>query len=123
MAKTVTKIIDGISLLGASTSTLSQCTTIDTSSVVYLEIEAVATYHTSAASGVSIAVYGATSDSESVYTTYPIEQFNLPFTANTTQRWSRYVAPGEKYMRVLVDNLEDTQTASSISVYATTMTL
>jgi len=123
MSKTVTKIIDNISLAGASTSTLSQCDAIDTSNVIYIEIEAVATYHTSAASGVSIAVYGATTDSESVFGTYPIEQFNLPFTANTTQRWSRYVAPGEKYMRVLVDNLEDTQTASAISVYATTMTL
>jgi hypothetical protein len=116
LAKSVTEILSNKTAAASGSTTLSDCTTIDTTSVISLAIEARATYHASATLGVRVRVFASGDDSN--YGDSPIAQFDLPFAANTTKRWSRDIIPAEKYMKVQVTNLDTAQSATAIYVYA-----
>jgi hypothetical protein len=114
--KTVTPILTNKTAAASGTTILSECTTIDTTSVISLAIEALVTYHSSATLGVRVDVYASGDDTN--YGSIPIAQFTMPFTANTTRRWSRDIIPAEKYLKVQVTNLDTAQSATAIHVYA-----
>jgi len=116
LAKAVTKILSNKTAAASGSTTLSDCTTIDTTSVISLAIEAKATYNASATLGVRVKVFASGDDTN--YGDLPIAQFDLPFAANTTKRWSRDIIPAEKYMKVQVTNLDTAQSATAIYVYA-----
>lgn len=117
MSKSVNTVIDNITVSAATSSLLTSCTATDTSECLYLELEAVMTFHASATAGATVKIYGSSDGTN--YTTAPIDQFTMPFTAGTTQRWSRQVMFGPKYIKVAITNLSSAQSITAVSAYTT----
>jgi len=116
LGKTVGTILSNKTAAASGSTTLTDCTTIDTSACLLLGIECVVTYHASATQGVTVKIFASGDDSN--YGTTEIDSFAMPFAANTTKRWSRPIIPAEKYMKVQVTNNDTGQSATAIYIYS-----
>lgn len=119
LAKAVTTILSNkTAAYNGATTTLGDCTTIDTNTTVSLAIECKCTYDSSADDGCTVQIFASGDDTN--YGDNPIDEFDMPFTANTTKRWSRAVIPAERYLKVRVKNNStvNPSTATAIYVYA-----
>lgn len=116
---TPTKILDNKTAAAAGQTTLTDCTTIDTDACTGLALEVIATYGSAATLAGTLKVFGSYNDTN--YDTNPIEQFDLPFTANTTKSQSFNLQPGPRYLKAQVVNNETSganKDMTAVTVYS-----
>lgn len=99
---TPTKVLDNKTAAAAGTTTLTDCTTIDTDAATALALEVLVTYGSSSTLAGTLKVYGSYDDSH--YDTDPVEQFDLPFLANTAKSQTFNLNPGCRYLKALITN-------------------
>lgn len=123
LSKSVTAIISGITVGSGASSSLAGCTEIDTDTTVMLAIEAAVTYNANASSGEYAVVKVYASGDGINYGDSPVDEFIMPFSAGSAQRWSRSVIPAERYMKVIVDNTRGTYDLTGVSVWSHAQTV
>jgi hypothetical protein len=116
LGKTVATILSNKTAAASGSTTLSDCTTLDTSDVLMLGIDASANYHASATSGVTVKVFASRDDSS--YNLNPCDEWDLPFVAGTVVSKTVPVIPAGRYLKVQVTNKDTGQSATQIYVYA-----
>jgi hypothetical protein len=101
---TPSTVLSNKTAAAAGATTLTDCTTIDTNTCIALAIEVKVTYGSAATLAGTVKIFASYDDSN--YDTDPIEQFDLPFTTNTTKSQSFNVMPGPRYLKVQIVNNE-----------------
>ena len=117
LAKTVTAILSGATVAADAESTLGSCTELDLDAAVQVEIEVAATYGATATAGAIVRVWGAAVTAE--YTTDPIDEFALPFTAGATVRESFQTRASPRFMKVTALNEDPAVAVTAVTVTAT----
>ena len=101
----------------ASVSTaLADCTAITTTDATDLHIHMLMTYHGSATLGGRVKLYASYDDGTN-YESNPFWQFDMPFTAGATIRYSHQVPPSPKRIKLQVTNLDTGQSITAIYAY------
>jgi hypothetical protein len=121
LTKTVTKVVDNQTVAESASLDLANSTAIgptDTSTLINLAIECTVTYHASATAGCTVKLYASYDGTN--YDSDPYDQFDLPFTANTTKSQTFAVNPAPKYLKVGVTNLDTAQDITAFSAWAHT---
>lgn len=121
LSKTVTKVVDNQTVAEAASLDLANSTAIgptDTDTVINLAIECTVTYHASATAGCTVKLFASYDGTN--YDSDPYDQFDMPFTANTTKSQTFAVNPAPKYLKVGVTNLDAAQDITAFSAWAHT---
>lgn len=116
---TPTVVLSNKTAAAAGSTTLTDCTTIDTDACTALALEVKATYGSSATVAGTLKIFASYDDTN--FDTDPIEQFDLPFTTNTTKSQSFNITPGPRYLKAQVVNNESSgsnKDMTAIYVYA-----
>jgi hypothetical protein len=111
--KTVTTILSNKTAGTSASTTLTDCTTIDTTSCINLALSIRLTFNASATLGGRIKVFGSNDDS--TYATNPFWQGDVAF-ASGAQESMFQIPSGIKYLKVQVTNLDTAQTITAIYV-------
>ncbi len=117
LKKTVTTILSDKPIAADGETLLVDCTELDLDAAVQVEIEVAITYGATATAGATVRVWGAAATG--TYTTDPIDEFPLPFTAATSEKISFQTRASPRYMKVSVLNEDDAVAASAVTVTAT----
>lgn len=104
LSKSVATILSNKTAAAAGATTLTDCTTIDTQSMVSLAIEVKATYGSSATLAGTLKIFASSDDS--TYDTDPVDSLTMPYTANATKSQTFNIVPGARYLKVQVINNE-----------------
>jgi hypothetical protein len=115
---TPTKILDNKTAAAAGATAQADCTAIDTDTTVALALEVTITYGSSATVAATLKIFASYDGTN--FDTDPIEQFDLPFTANTTKSQSFNLIPGPRYLKAQVVNNESAganKDATAISIW------
>jgi hypothetical protein len=120
LGKTVATILSNKTAGEGAGTVLSECTTIDTAAVLMLGIECKVTYHASATLGVTVKVFASYDDTN--YDTYPCDQWDMPFVADTTVSKTVSTLPAGRHLKVQVYNNDTAQDATAIYVYSHPLT-
>ena len=118
LIKSVTKVVDGETITASSSLDLAESTTIDTTTIINLAIECTVTYHASATLGCTVKLFASYDGTN--FDTDPYDQFDMPFTANTTKSQTFAVNPAPKYLKVGVTNNSTGQSITAFSAWAHT---
>lgn len=121
LTKTVTKVVDNQTIGEASELALSNSTAIgptSTDTLINLAIECTVTYNASATAGCTVKLYASYDGTN--YDSDPYDQFDMPFTANTTKSQTFAVNPAPKYLKVGVENLDTAEDITAFSAWAHT---
>jgi len=121
LTKTVTKVVDNQTVNASSSLALSNSTAIgptSTDTLINLAIECTVTYNASATSGCTVKLYASYDGTN--YDSDPYDQFDMPFTANTTKSQTFAVNPAPKYLKVGVTNNDTGQSITAFSAWAHT---
>lgn len=121
LSKTVTKVVNNQTVAESASLDLSNSTAIgptDTSTLINLAIECTVTYNASATAGCTVKLYASYDGTN--YDSDPYDQFDMPFTANTTKSQTFAVNPAPKYLKVGVTNLDTAQDITAFSAWAHT---
>jgi hypothetical protein len=119
--KPITSILDNKTAAASASTSLADCTAIDTNGVLSLGIGYRVTYHGSAtAAGVLklFASYDGTNYDDQVY-----DQWTLPFLAGASYEGHYSVHPGPRYLKALVTNLDTVQSITGIYIYSEPQTI
>lgn len=120
-AKTVSTHVSNKTVAEATEYALASITATDTSAAIgAADVEGVCTYHSSATAGAIVRIY-ASSDGTN-WGSSPVDQITLPFTANTTKRWSKTIIPSAKYLKCTIYNSDAAQDITAAYVYLTIQT-
>lgn len=120
LGKTVAEILTNKTAAASNSTTLTDCTTIDTEAVLMLGIECKVTYHGSATLGVTVGVYD--SSDNVTFDTNPSDQWDMPFTAGASISKTVATLPAGRYKKVKVTNNDTGQSATAIYVYSHPLT-
>jgi len=101
---TPSAILSNKTAAAAGATTLTDCTSIDTDASTTLALEVKVTYGSSATLAGTVKVFASYDDTN--FDTDPVEQFDLPFTTNTTKSQTFLLTPAPRYMKVQVVNNE-----------------
>lgn len=112
----VATILDNKTVAASASSVLTDCTAVAGATLVALGVEAVMTFHASATAGATIKVFSSRNGTN--FTTTPIQEYDVPVSANATVRHAFTVLPGHAYYRVQVTNLDAGQSITALSVFA-----
>ncbi len=121
VGKTVATILSNKTAAASGSTTLGDCTVIDTNACVGLAIECKVTYNGSATKGVRVKLFGSYDDVN--YDSDPYDYFDMPFTAGSTISCSFNTIPGPRYIKAQVTNLDTGQSATGIYVYSHPMVI
>lgn len=113
IAKTVTNILSNKTAGTSASTTLTDCTTIDTTSCINLGIQVRLTFNASATAGARVKVFGSNDDS--TYGTVPYAQADIAYVSGA-QGASFSIPHAIKYLKVQVTNLDSGQTITAIYV-------
>lgn len=119
-AKTVATHVSNQTVAEATEYALSSITATDCSAALMADVEGVCTYHASATAGAVVRVYASSDNSN--WGSSPVETLTLPFTANTTKRWSKTIIPSAKYIKATIYNSDAAQDITAAYVYFTIQT-
>ncbi len=117
LAKTVTAVLSNVTIAADTETLLSACTELDLDAAVQVEIEVAATYGATATAGATVRIWGAAATG--AYTTDPIDEFALPFTAGATIRESFQTRASPRFMKITVLNEDPAVAATAVTVKAT----
>lgn len=106
-------ILSNKTAAAAGNTTLTDCTTIDTNAAVSLALEVKATYGSAATLAGTLKIFASADDS--TYDTDPVEQFDLPFLANTAKSQTFNVYPGARYLKCQIVNNESSGSNKDIT--------
>lgn len=120
LAKTVTTILSGATVPADGETTLGACTELDLDAAVQVEVEVVATYGATATAGAIVRVWAAAATGD--YTTDPIDEYALSFTAGATIRESFQTRASPRYLKVTVLNEDPAVAVSAVTAKATVQT-
>ena len=115
--KIVFPVLSDISLQGGQSSRLAACLPIGLEAASTLALAAECTYDAKARAGLRLHVRA--SDDGVHFDTDDLDTFDLPFRAGQTVRKTVEMSPHVKFAKVIVENLETSRSATSISVTAT----
>jgi hypothetical protein len=118
LAKTVATQVSNQTVAAATEYALSSITAVDCSAVLIADIEGLCTYNASGTTAAIIRVYASQDNSN--WGSSPVDQFTMPFAANTTKRWSKTIVPSAKYLKVTVYNADASYSITAAYVYLTT---
>lgn len=119
-SKTVTNILSNKTAGTSASTTLTDCTTVDTSGCINLGITVRLTFNASATLGARVKVFGSHDDS--TYNTEPYAQADIAFTSGA--RGASFTIPHAiRYLKVQVTNLDAGQTITAIYVYSHLQTI
>ena len=104
---TPTKILDNKTAAAAGATTLTDCTTVDLDAATALDLEVLVTYGSSATLAGTLKVFASYDDTN--YDSDPVEQFDLPFLANTAKSQAFSVATRARYLKCQIVNNETTE--------------
>ncbi|MFA7121386.1 MAG: hypothetical protein WC277_07880 [Bacilli bacterium] len=121
LVKTVTAILSDKPIAADTETLLADCTEIDLDAAVQVEVEVAITYGATATAGATVRVWGAATTG--VYTTDPIDEFPLAFTAGATKKISFQTRASPRFMKVSVLNEDPAVAASAVTVTATIQTV
>lgn len=120
-AKTVATHVSNQTVAKATEYALSSITATDMSTAIgAADVEGVCTYHSSATAGAIVRVYASSDNSN--WGSSPVDQFTMPFKANTTKRWSKTIIPSAKYLKCTIYNSDAAQNITASYVYLTYQT-
>lgn len=120
LGKTVTTQVDSQTIAAETEYSLSNITAVDASTALLAEVEGVCTYNASGTTAAVVRVYASSDNSN--WGSLPVEQFTLPFAANTTKRWSKTFIPGAKYLKATIFNDDPTYQITAATVKLTIQT-
>jgi len=119
LTKTVNTQINANNYLAVSTEYgAATVTAVDCSAVLIADVEAVCTYNASGTTAAIIRVYASSDNSN--FGSSPVDQFTMPFAANTTKRWSKTIVPSAKYIKATIYNADAAYAITAKSVFLTT---
>lgn len=121
LSKTVTKVVDNQTVAESASLDLANSTAIgptSTDTLINLAIEITVAYNASATAGCTVKLFASYDGTN--YDTDPYDQFDMPFTANTTKSQTFAVNPAPKYLKVGVTNLDTAQDITAFSAWAHT---
>ena len=125
LAKTKTLILGtagGKTAAASGSTTLSDCTTIDTTSVIALALDVSMNFNAAATQGALVKIFGSKDDTS--WNNQPYDQFTISFTGSVPL-WRAHefaVNPAPKYLKVMVTNSDTGQSITKIYVNAITQT-
>jgi hypothetical protein len=99
---TPTKILDNKTAEDGSVTALADCTAIDMDAAVSLDIEVLLTYGSSGTVAGILKVFASYDGTN--YDTDPVEQFDLPFAANTAKSQTFSIASRARYLKCQIVN-------------------
>ena len=118
LTKSVSTQVSNQTVAAATEYALSSITAVDCSAVLIADIEGLCTYNASGTTAAIIRVYASQDNSN--WGSSPVDQFTMPFAANTTKRWSKTIVPSAKYLKVTVYYADATYSITAAYVYLTT---
>jgi len=118
LTKSVSTQVSNQTVAAATEYALSSITAVDCSAVLIADIEGLCTYNASGTTAAIIRVYASQDNSN--WGSSPVDQFTMPFAANTTKRWSKTIVPSAKYLKVTVYNADASYSITAAYVYLTT---
>jgi hypothetical protein len=121
LTKTVTKVVDNQTIAALTEYALASVTAVDCTSALIADVECVLTYNASATVAATVRVY--TSSDNTNWGSSPVDQFVMPFTANTQKRWSKTVIPSAKYLKATIYNADPTYSVTAATVNVTLQTM
>ena len=101
---TPSKILDNKTAAAAGTTALADCTAIDMDAATTLDLEVLCTYGSAATLAGTLKVFASYDGMN--YDTDPVEQFDLPFTANTAKSQTFSVSSSARYLKGQIINNE-----------------
>jgi hypothetical protein len=117
LSKTVTTILTGKTAAASDETAIADCTELDLSAAVQIELEANVVYNASGTDAAIVRVWGASSTGD--YGDEPIDTFIMPFTAGSTIQHSFQTRASPKYMKVTVSNPDSSYSITGISIIST----
>lgn len=117
VSKTVTTILGNKTAAPSSATLLADCTELDLSDAISVEIEAEMTFNAGATAGATVQVWAGAATS--VYASDPIDEFPVAADAGSTVRVSFQVRASPKYLKVSVENLDESSVLTAITVKST----
>ena len=99
---TPVKILDNKTAEDGSYTTLTDCTTIDMDAATSLDLEVLLTYGSSGTVAGILKVFASYDDSH--YDTDPVEQYDLPITANTAKSQTFSISSRARYLKCQIVN-------------------
>ena len=118
LTKSVSTQVSNQTVAAATEYALSSITAVDCSAVLIADIEGLCTYNASGTTAAIIRVYASQDNSN--WGSSPVDQFTMPFAANTTKQWSKTIVPSAKYLKVTVYNADASYSITAAYVYLTT---
>jgi len=113
VVKTVTNVLSNKTAGTSASTTLTDCTTVDTSDFINLAVVVRLTFNASATLGARVKAFASNDDS--TYNTYPFWQADIAFTSGA-QAQAFQMPSGPKYVKFQVTNLDAAQTITAIYV-------
>jgi len=117
LTKTVATHVSNQTVAADTLYPLSSITATDCSEAILADVEGVCTYHASGTTAAVVRVYASNDNSN--WGSEPVDQFTMPFTANTTKRWSKTIIPSAKYIKCTIYNADAAQSITAAYVYFT----
>jgi hypothetical protein len=112
------------SLAGRASTSLLDCLTIPVNAGSKLALTVRGSYHTEATQGIKVHIYtsydGLNYDSEELKDASGNPVFgNMPFAVGTTQQKTKDISTNARFVKVTIENLDETQAVSDVEVIAT----
>ena len=117
LTKTVATHVSNQTVAADTLYALSSITATDCSEAILADVEGVCTYHASGTKAAVVRVYASSDNSN--WGSEPVDQFTMPFKANTTKRWSKTIIPSAKYIKCTIYNADAEQSITAAYVYFT----
>ena len=118
LTKSISTQVSNQTVAAATEYALASITGVDCSTALIADIEGLCTYNASGTTAAIIRVYSSQDGTN--YGSSPVDQFTMPFAANTTKRWSKTIVPSAKYLKVTVYNADASYSITAAYVYLTT---
>jgi hypothetical protein len=118
-SKSITTILDNKTAAPTSSTSLSDCATVDTNGVLYMALGYRLTFASTATLGATLRVYG--SYDGVTYDNQSYDSYTIPFTAGATTLGHYNIVPSPRYLKALVTNT-GTATITDICLYSETQT-
>lgn len=113
LSKAITTVLSNKTAAASNSTTLTDCTTVDTSAHVNLAIVVRATFNASATLGCIVKAFASNDDS--TYNTYTYWQANMAYTSGA-QAQAFNVPAGPRYLKFQVTNLDAGQSITAIYI-------
>ncbi|MFA5380106.1 MAG: hypothetical protein WC455_30375 [Dehalococcoidia bacterium] len=119
LGKTVATILSNKTAAASNSTTLTDCTTIDTAAVLMLGIGVKLTFNAAATGKATVKVFASPDDTN--YDSEPCDEWDIPW-ENATVSKTVPTLPAARYLKVQVTNADAGQSITAIYVYSHPLT-